>query len=39
MAQTRPAWTDERLDDLNGQVGDLGRRMDVGFAGLLAVQI
>jgi len=32
MAQTRPAWTDERLDDLNGQVGDLGRRMDAGFA-------
>jgi len=32
MAQTRPAWTDERLDDLSGQVRDLGRRMDAGFA-------
>jgi len=32
MAQTNPAWTDERLDDLNGQVRDLGRRMDMGFS-------
>jgi len=25
-------WTDERLDDLNVKVDDLGRRMDAGFA-------
>lgn len=27
----REAWTDERLDDLNERVGELGRRMDEGF--------
>lgn len=27
----RQSWTDARLDDLNGRVGDLGRRMDNGF--------
>jgi hypothetical protein len=27
-------WTDERLDDLKGQVDDLGRRMDAGFRDL-----
>ena len=27
----REAWTDERLDDLNERVGELGRRMDNGF--------
>lgn len=27
----REAWTDERLDDLNGRVADMGRRMDEGF--------
>ncbi len=31
MPAVREAWTDERLDDLNGRVGDLGRRMDEGF--------
>src|SRR6186997_1813834 len=31
MDAMRDAWTDERLDDLNGRVGDLGRRMDEGF--------
>jgi len=24
-------WTDERMDDLKDQVGDLGRRVDAGF--------
>jgi hypothetical protein len=24
-------WSDARLDDLNGRVSDLGRRMDAGF--------
>jgi hypothetical protein len=28
----RDKWSDERLDDLNGRVGELGRRMDQGFA-------
>ena len=28
----RELWTDERLDDLNGRVGRLEKRMDVGFA-------
>jgi len=27
----RESWTDERLDDLNGRVGSLERRMDEGF--------
>jgi hypothetical protein len=27
----REAWTDERLDDLNSRVADMGRRMDEGF--------
>jgi hypothetical protein len=27
----RSTWTDSRLDDLNGRVGDLGSRMDAGF--------
>ena len=27
----REAWTDERLDDLNGRVGRLETRMDAGF--------
>lgn len=27
----REAWTDERLDDLNGRVGRLENRMDTGF--------
>jgi hypothetical protein len=31
MAAVRDAWTDERLDDLNGRVDDLGRRMEEGF--------
>lgn len=28
----RNSWTDERLDDLNGRVGELGQRMDLGFS-------
>ena len=32
MGWGRVAWTDERLDDLNGRVDDLGRRMEAGFA-------
>jgi hypothetical protein len=28
----RTSWTDERLDDLNGGVDELSRRMDAGFA-------
>jgi phage shock protein A len=32
MDAMREAWTDERLDDLNGRVGELGRRVDAGFA-------
>jgi hypothetical protein len=31
MDAMREAWTDERLDDLNDRVGELGRRMDDGF--------
>jgi uncharacterized protein YcaQ len=27
----RDAWTDERLDDLNQRVAEMGRRMDNGF--------
>ena len=34
MSNVREAWTDERLDDLNGKVDDLGRRMDEGFRDL-----
>lgn len=29
--QKRENWTDARLDDLNGRVADMGRRMDEGF--------
>ena len=32
METVRESWTDERLDDLKEGVGDLGRRMDAGFA-------
>jgi len=28
----REAWTDHRLDDLNGRVESLDRRMEAGFA-------
>jgi hypothetical protein len=31
MGSMREAWTDERLDDLNDRVADMGRRMDEGF--------
>jgi hypothetical protein len=31
MRSMRSTWTDSRLDDLNGRVSDLGRRMDAGF--------
>jgi hypothetical protein len=31
LGSMREAWTDERLDDLNGRVADMGRRMDEGF--------
>jgi hypothetical protein len=31
MDSMREAWTDGRLDDLNGRVTDMGRRMDEGF--------
>lgn len=31
MEMMTSGWTDERLDDLKGQVDDLGRRMDAGF--------
>jgi len=31
MATVREAWTDERLDDLNDRVAEIGRRMDEGF--------
>jgi len=34
MSNVREAWTDERLDDLNAKVDDLGRRMDEGFRDL-----
>ena len=32
METVRESWTDERLDDLKENVGDLARRMDSGFA-------
>lgn len=32
MESMRSTWTDSRLDDLNGRVGELSRRMDTGFA-------
>jgi hypothetical protein len=32
METVRESWTDERLDDLKEGVGDLGRRVDAGFA-------
>jgi hypothetical protein len=32
----RESWTDERLDDLNHRVGELGRRMDEGFNAMRA---
>jgi uncharacterized coiled-coil DUF342 family protein len=32
MAMARDAWTDERLDDLNGKVDRLDERMESGFA-------
>jgi flagellar capping protein FliD len=35
-AMTRATWTDERMDDLNGRVDDLGRRMDRQFEHLMA---
>lgn len=31
MDAMRESWTDARLDDLNGKVDELGRRMDNGF--------
>jgi hypothetical protein len=31
MEAMKEAWTDARLDDLNGRVADIGRRMDEGF--------
>ena len=31
METMTSGWTDERLDDLKGQVDDLGRRIDAGF--------
>jgi hypothetical protein len=31
MSSVREAWTDERLDDLNGRVDRLNNRMDEGF--------
>jgi hypothetical protein len=33
-SMTRDAWTDERLDDLNGKVGRLDQRMENGFEGM-----
>jgi hypothetical protein len=32
----REKWSDERLDDLNHKVDELGRRMDEGFRELRA---
>jgi len=32
METVRESWTDERLDDLREDVGDLARRVDAGFA-------
>lgn len=34
MEPVREAWTDERLDDLNGKVDDLARRTDEGLRDL-----
>jgi hypothetical protein len=31
MNMVRESWTDERLDDLNHKVDELGRRMEDGF--------
>jgi hypothetical protein len=31
MESMRSTWTDSRLDDLNGRVGELSHRMDEGF--------
>jgi hypothetical protein len=31
VTSARASWTDERLDDLNERVSDMGRRMDAGF--------
>jgi hypothetical protein len=31
METVRESWTDERLDDLKDQVGDLSRRTEQGF--------
>jgi hypothetical protein len=31
MEAMKESWTDARLDDLNGRVADIGRRMDEGF--------
>ena len=36
MDAMREAWTDGRLDDLNGRVAELSRRMDAGFEGVNA---
>jgi hypothetical protein len=32
METVRESWTDERLDDLKEDVGNLARRVDAGFA-------
>ena len=32
METMRESWTDERIDDLKGEVVEIGRRMDLGFA-------
>jgi len=32
MQAVREAWTDERLDDLNHRVDQIGQRLDRGFA-------
>ena len=32
MEKMRESWTDERIDDLKGEVVEIGRRMDLGFA-------
>jgi hypothetical protein len=31
METMRESWTDERLDDLNHRVDEVGKRMDQGF--------
>jgi hypothetical protein len=36
MDAMREAWTDGRLDDLNGRVGELSGRMHAGFEGVNA---